>query len=173
MADNPSAANYHENVDRIRTKDINPHARVEYREGIFMGYRGYDKTGIKPLFPFGYGLSYTTFEYSNLDIKADGKEFVVSFDVKNTGKMAGAEVAQLYVGDDECSLIRPEKELKGFDKVYLKAGETKRVSVRLGEEAFRFFDPIERKFKVEPGAFTVKVGSSVADIHLTGKLEVK
>ena len=173
LEDNPSAANYHENVDRIRTKDINPHARVEYREGIFMGYRGYEKTGIKPLFPFGYGLSYTTFEYSNLDIKADGKEFVVSFDVKNTGKMAGAEVAQLYVGDDECSLIRPEKELKGFDKVFLKAGETKRVSVRLGEEAFRFFDPIERKFKVEPGTFTVKVGSSVADIHLTGKLEVK
>jgi beta-glucosidase len=173
LEDNPSAANYHENVDRIRTKDINPHARVEYREGIFMGYRGYDKTGIKPLFPFGYGLSYTTFEYSNLDIKSDGKEFVVSFDVKNTGKMAGAEVAQLYVGDDECSLIRPEKELKGFDKVFLKAGETKRVSVRLGEEAFRFFDPIERKFKVEPGAFTVKVGSSAADIRLTGKLEVK
>ena len=173
LEDNPSAANYHENVDRIRTKDINPHARVEYREGIFMGYRGYDKTGIKPLFPFGYGLSYTTFEYSNLDIKADGKEFVVSFDVKNTGKMAGAEVAQLYVGDDECSLIRPEKELKGFDKVFLKAGETKRVSVRLGEEAFRFFDPIERKFKVEPGTFTVKVGSSSADIRLTGKLEVK
>ena len=173
LEDNPSAANYHENVDRIRTKDINPHARVEYREGIFMGYRGYEKTGIKPLFPFGYGLSYTTFEYSNLDIRSDGKEFVVSFDVKNTGKMAGAEVAQLYVGDDECSLIRPEKELKGFDKVFLKAGETKRVSVRLGEEAFRFFDPIERKFKVEPGAFTVKVGSSSADIRLTGKLEVK
>ena len=173
LEDNPSAANYHENVDRIRTKDINPHARVEYREGIFMGYRGYDKTGIKPLFPFGYGLSYTTFEYSNLDIKADGKEFVVSFDVKNTGKMAGAEVAQLYVGDDECSLIRPEKELKGFDKVFLKAGETKRVSVRLGEEAFRFFDPIERKFKVEAGDFTIKVGSSSADIRLTGKLEVK
>ena len=171
--DNPSAANYHENVDRIRSKSINPHARVEYREGIFMGYRGYDKSNVKPLFPFGYGLSYTTFAYSNFDIKSEGKEFVVSFDVKNTGKVDGAEVAQLYVGDDECSLVRPIKELKGFDKVYLKAGETKRVTIRLDDEAFRFFDPIERKFKVEPGAFSVYVGASSADIRLTGKLSVK
>jgi beta-glucosidase len=138
-----------------------------------MGYRGYEKSGVKPLFPFGFGLSYTTFDYSNLDIKADGKEFVVSFDVKNSGKMAGAEVAQVYVGDDVCSLVRPAKELKGFDKVYLKAGETKRVSIRLDDEAFRFFDPIERQFKVEAGSFTVYVGASSADIRLTGKLEVK
>ena len=173
LEDNPSAANYHENVDRIRPKDINPHSRVEYREGIFMGYRGYEKNGVKPLFPFGFGLSYTSFDYSNLSIAKDGGEFVVSFDIKNTGKVAGAEVAQVYVGDDECSLVRPAKELKGFDKVFLKAGETKRVSIRLDEEAFRFYDPIERKFKVEAGSFTVKVGSSSADIRLTGKLEVK
>ena len=173
LEDNPSAANYHENVDRVRSHTINPHARVEYREGLFMGYRGYEKTGVKPLFPFGFGLSYTSFDYSNLEIKAEGKEFVVSFDLKNTGKMAGAEVAQVYVGDDECSLVRPAKELKGFDKVYLKAGETKRVSVRLDDEAFRFFDPIERKFKVEPGVFSVYVGASSADIRLNGKLTVK
>ena len=173
LEDNPCSANYHENVDRVRPHDINPHARVEYREGLFVGYRGYEKNGVKPLFPFGYGLSFTSFEYSNLDIKADGKEFVVSFDVKNSGKVAGAEVAQVYVGDDVCSLIRPAKELKGFNKVYLKAGETKRVSVRLDDEAFRFFDPIERQFKVEAGSFTVHVGSSSADIRLTGKLEVK
>ena len=173
LEDNPCSANYHENVDRVRSHKINPHARVEYREGIFMGYRGYEKNGVKPLFPFGFGLSYTSFDYSNLDIKADGKEFVVSFDVKNTGKVAGAEVAQVYVGDDVCSLVRPAKELKGFDKVYLKAGETKRVSVRLDDEAFRFFDPIERQFKVEAGSFTVYVGSSSADIRLNGKLEVK
>jgi beta-glucosidase len=173
LEDNPSAANYHENVDRVRSKEINPHSRVEYREGIFMGYRGYEKNGVKPLFPFGFGLSYTKFAYSNLDIKADGKEFIVSFDVKNVGKVAAAEVAQVYVGDDKCSLVRPEKELKGFDKVYLKAGESKRVSVRLDDEAFRFFDPIERQFKVEAGDFTIKVGSSSADIRLTGKLTVK
>ena len=173
LEDNPAAANYHENVDRVRSKEINPHSRVEYREGIFVGYRGYEKNGVKPLFPFGYGLSYTTFDYSNLEIKGEGKEFVVSFDIKNTGKMAASEVAQVYVGDDECSLIRPAKELKGFTKVYLNAGESKRVSVRLDEEAFRFFDPIERQFKVEAGTFTVKVGSSSADIRLNGKLEVK
>ena len=173
LEDNPSAANYHENVDRVRSKEINPHSRVEYREGIFVGYRGYDKSGVKPLFPFGFGLSYTSFAYSNLDIKAEGKEFVVSFDIKNTGKVAAAEVAQVYVGDDVCSVVRPAKELKGFDKVYLKAGETKRVSIRLDDEAFRFFDPIERQFKIEAGDFTVKVGSSSADIHLTGKLTVK
>jgi beta-glucosidase len=173
LEDNPSAANYHENVDRIRSKDINPHSRVEYREGIFMGYRGYEKNGVKPLFPFGFGLSYTSFDYSNLDIKTEGKEFIVSFDIKNIGKVAGAEVAQVYVGDDKCSLVRPAKELKGFDKVYLKAGESKRVSVRLDDEAFRFFDPIQRKFVVEPGDFTVKVGASSADIRLTGKLTVK
>ena len=173
LADNPCSENYHENVDRVRSHSINPHARVEYREGLFMGYRGYEKSGVKPLFPFGFGLSYTTFAYSNLEIKAEGKEFVVSFDVKNTGKVAGAEVAQVYVGDDKCSLVRPAKELKGFDKVYLKAGETKRVSVRLDDEAFRFFDPIERQFKVEPGTFTVYVGASSADIRLKGTLEVK
>ena len=173
LEDNPCYANYHENVDRIRSKEINPHSRVEYREGIFMGYRGYEKNGVKPLFPFGYGLSYTNFAYSNLNIEAEGKEFVVSFDIKNTGKVAAAEVAQVYVGDDKCSVVRPEKELKGFDKVYLKAGETKRVSIRLDDEAFRFFDPIERQFKVEAGDFTIKVGSSSADIRLTGKLTVK
>lgn len=173
LEDNPCFANYHENVDRVRSPRINPHARVEYREGLFMGYRGYEKTGVKPLFPFGFGLSYTSFEYSALDIKADGKEFVVSFDVKNIGDVAAAEVAQVYVGDDESTLVRPAKELKGFDKVYLNAGETKRVSVRLDDEAFRYFDPIERKFVVEPGMFTVHVGASSADIRLTGKLEVK
>ena len=173
LADNPSSANYHENVDRIRHPHFNPHQRVEYREGLFMGYRGYEKNGVTPLFPFGFGLSYTTFDYSNLTITPDGKEFVVSFDVKNTGKVAGAEVAQVYVGDDVCSLVRPAKELKGFDKVYLKAGETKRVSVRLGEEAFRFYEPIERKFKVEAGEFSIYVGASSADIRLTGKLTVK
>ena len=79
----------------------------------------------------------------------------------------------MYVGDDKCSLVRPAKELKGFDKVYLKAGETKRVSVRLDDEAFRFFDPMKRKFVVEPGTFSVYVGASSADIRLNGKLEVK
>ena len=173
IEDNPCSANYHENVDRIRSKKINPHARVEYREGLFVGYRGYEKNGVKPLFPFGFGLSYSTFDYSNINIVKDGKEFVVNFDVKNTGKVAAAEVAQVYVGDDECSLVRPAKELKGFGKVMLQPGESKTVSVRLGEEAFRFYDPMLRQWVVEPGAFTVHVGASSADIRLTGKLNVE
>ena len=171
--DNPCYDSYYENVDRIRTSNINPYSRVEYREGLFIGYRGYDKTGVKPLFPFGFGLSYTTFEYSGLEIAQDGDEFVVSYNVKNTGKIAGAEVSQVYVKDIESSLIRPEKELKGFDKTYLKPGETKRVSVRLGEEAFRMFHPMKQQWFVEPGEFTVFVGSSSADLRLTGKLTVK
>lgn len=173
LADNPCAENYYENVARMRPEKINPYSRVEYREGLFVGYRGYEKNGVEPLFPFGFGLSYTTFEYSNLSIAPDGKEFVVTFDVKNTGKRAGAEVAQLYVGDDECRLIRPAKELKGFDKIYLKPGETKTVTLRLDDESFRYYDPIDRGFIVDPGTFTVHVGASSADIRLTGKLEVK
>ena len=173
LEDNPCYPNYHENVDRVRLHTINPHARVEYREGIFMGYRGYEKSGVKPLFPFGYGLSYTTFDYSNLSMVENDGKYAVCFDITNTGKVAGAEVAQVYVHDNECSLIRPAKELKGFSKVYLKAGQTQRVTIELDDEAFRFFDPIERKFVVEPGAFTVYVGASSADIRLTGELSVK
>lgn len=172
LADNPCAENYYENVDRMRKPEINPYSRVEYREGLFVGYRGYEKNGVEPLFPFGFGLSYTTFEYSDLQIVEDGGEFVVNFKVANTGKYAGAEVAQVYVGDDECRLIRPAKELKGFDKIHLNPGEAKTVSVRLDEEAFRYYDPIDRRFVVEPGTFTVHVGASSADIRLTGKLEV-
>lgn len=169
--DNPVADTYYENVKRIRK--INPYARVEYREGLFMGYRGFEKNNVQPLFPFGYGLSYTDFEYSNVAVAEDGDEFIVSFDIKNTGKVAGAEVAQVYVGDEECYLIRPAKELKGFEKIYLKPGEKKTVSVRLDEEAFRFFDPMEHKWVVEPGVFNVYVGSSSADIRLNTQLTVK
>ena len=173
LEDNPCHENYYENVPRMRPVNINPYSRVEYREGIFLGYRGYEKQGIKPMFPFGYGLSYTTFEYSDLKITEDGKEFVVTFNVKNTGKTAGAEAAQVYVTDDECSVVRPVKELKGFDKVYLKPGETKTVTVRLDDEAFRFYDTFSHAFVVEPGTYTVSVGSSSADIRLKDSLIVK
>ena len=166
LEDNPCYANYYENVPRMRVPEINPYSRNEYREGIFMGYRGYEKTGIKPLFPFGFGLSYTSFGYSDLQIVRDGREFVVSFNVKNTGKVAGAEVAQVYVTDDECSVVRPEKELKGFDKIYLKPGESKRVQVRLDDEAFRFYSLESHDFVVESGTFTVSVASSSADVRL-------
>ena len=172
LEDNPCYVNYYENVPRMRAATINPYSRNEYREGIFVGYRGYEKNGVKPMFPFGFGLSYTTFEYSDLNIVKDGAEFVASFNVKNTGKVAGAEVAQVYVTDNECSVARPEKELKGFEKVFLKPGESKVVSVRFGDEAFRFYSLGKHDFVVEPGVFTVSVGSSSADIRLTGTLSL-
>lgn len=170
LEDNPSYAHYYENVDRVRPPKVNPYSRVEYREGIFMGYRGYEKNGVKPLFPFGYGLSYTSFEYSDIKAVKDGDGFIITFDITNTGKVAGAEVAQLYVTDEECSLVRPLKELKGFEKVFLKPGQTKTVSIRLDDTAFRFYNTYEHKFIVEPGEFTIKVGSSSADIRLVTSL---
>lgn len=157
----------------MRAPNINPYVRNEYTEGIFNGYRGYEKNGIAPMFPFGFGMSYTAFEYSDMNIAEDGKEFLVSFKVKNIGKVAGAEVAQVYVTDDECSVVRPAKELKGFDKIYLKPGETKTVTVRLDAEAFRYYDLTKHDFVVEPGTFTVSVGSSSADIRLESSLAIK
>ena len=173
LEDNPTYESYYENVPRMRAPNINPYVRNEYTEGIFNGYRGYEKNGVAPMFPFGVGMSYTAFEYSDMNIAEDGKEFLVSFKVKNIGKVAGAEVAQVYVTDDECSVVRPAKELKGFDKIYLKPGETKTVTVRLDDEAFRYYDLTKHDFVVEPGTFTVSVGSSSADIRLKSSLAIK
>ena len=165
LEDNPAYGNYHTNVDMSMFNT--PYKRVAYNEGIFVGYRGFERNGVEPLFPFGFGLSYTTFEYSGLEVgeTADGG-FVVSFDVTNTGKYDAAEVAQLYVSDVEASAPRPAKELKGYEKVFLKRGETRRVEIRLGEEAFRFYDFKQHRFVVEPGAFDIFVGASSRDIRL-------
>ena len=167
--DNPVYENYYENVDRIRTKNINPYSRVEYREGLFVGYRGYEANGVEPLFPFGFGLSYTDFEYSDLKVAETDEGASLTFVLKNVGKYAAAEVAQVYVGDVESSLIRPAKELKGFEKVYLEPGQSKTVTIELGENALRFYDPVKHGWVVEPGTFKVYVGSSSADIRLTGE----
>lgn len=157
--DNPDAKSYYENE---KTK-----GRVLYSEGIFTGYRGYDRNGVKPLFPFGFGLSYTTFAYSNLSVtKTGANEVAVSFDVTNTGKRAGKEVAELYVHQQKCSVPRPEKELKGYEKIELKPGQKQRVTIKLGEEAFHFYDVTKHRFVVEPGAFDILVGGSSADLPL-------
>jgi beta-glucosidase len=146
--------------------------KVTYTEGVFVGYRGYEKSGVKPLFPFGYGLSYTTFAYKNLAVSpasASGN-VEVHFDVTNTGNRAGAEVAQVYVGDRHSSVPRPVKELKGFAKVSLGAGETRQVSVSLDRRAFAYYDVKKHDWAVEPGDFDVYVGRSSAQIELTGKV---
>ncbi|MDD5185777.1 MAG: glycoside hydrolase family 3 C-terminal domain-containing protein [Paludibacter sp.] len=165
LEDNPTFNNY------VDSRPDVTHKRVQYNEGVFLGYKGYEKSGIEPLYPFGFGLSYTDFEYSGLKIqKLDGNHVTVSFTVKNTGKFDGAEVCQVYVGDVISSVPRPKKELKGFDKVFLKKGESRIINIDLNEDAFSFFDVNTNKFVVEPGEFTISVGSSVRDIHLTGNV---
>ncbi len=142
---------------------------VNYGEGIFVGYRYYDKKNVTPLFPFGHGLSYTTFEYSELRVSPQvkkGEAVKVSLTVKNTGKVAGKEVVQLYVNDQKSSLPRPLIELKGFAKVDLKAGKSKTVKFTLDERALSFYDPHAQAWVAEPGDFEVLAGSSSRDIRL-------
>lgn len=160
--DNPTFHTYYPQTDK----------RVAYKEGIFMGYRGYDKSATKPLFPFGFGLSYTRFQYSGLVVSpAQSKSpdsVTVAFNVKNVGTRAGSEVAELYVGDSHSSVPRPEKELKGFAKVFLQPGETKKVSLTLNRRSFSYYDVNNKQWTAEPGAFSILVGSSSAKIELTG-----
>ena len=147
--------------------------RVPYSEGIFVGYRHYDRSETKPLFPFGYGLSYTTFAYSKLLVTPQtgnlNDPVSVSFDVKNTGHRTAAEVAELYVGDSHASVPRPVKELKAFAKVNLKPGESRRVTLSLERRAFSFYDVQKNDWSTEPGDFTIFVGSSSDNIQLRGK----
>ncbi|MFN3698739.1 MAG: glycoside hydrolase family 3 C-terminal domain-containing protein [Dictyoglomus sp.] len=144
--------------------------KVEYREGIFVGYRYYDKKEMEVLFPFGYGLSYTNFEYSELKIekkKITEEEILkVKVKVKNTGKMKGKEVVQLYVKDIKSEVIRPEKELKGFEKIELEAGEEKEVEFELDKRAFAYYNEEIGEFYVESGEFEIMIGKSSRDIVL-------
>ena len=149
--------------------------KVEYTEGIFVGYRHFDKSGIKPLFPFGYGLSYTTFAYKNLTVSpaAGSENTTVAFDIANSGTRAGADVSQVYVGDKHASVPRPVKELKGFARVELDPGETKHVEVTLNRRAFSYYDVNRHKWTVAPGDFDIYVARSAAEIELTGKLALQ
>ena len=151
----------------------NGEKRVEYKEGVFLGYRHFDRSAVKPLFPFGFGLSYTTFRYANLKVTPQSGTIdtpvTVSFDLTNTGTREGAEVAELYVGDSHAGVPRPVKELKGFAKVNLRPGETKHVSLSLDRRSFSFYDVKKKDWNAEPGRFSILVGSSSADIALEGK----
>ncbi len=138
----------------------------QYREGVYVGYRYYDKAGKNVRWPFGYGLSYTAFEYSN--ISADG--YTVTANITNRGKMAGAEVVQLYVAAPRCGIHRPNKELKGFTKVYLEPGETKKVSFTLDDRSFALWND---GWKVQEGVYTVLVGRSSRDTVLSAKVRVE
>jgi beta-glucosidase len=155
----------------------NGEKRVAYSEGLFLGYRHFDKSGIKPLFPFGYGLSYTTFNYKNLTVspaQASGDQPVtLGFDVTNTGSRAGADVAEIYVGDRHAPVPRPVKELKGFTKVDLKPGETRHIEVSLNRRAFSYYDVKNHRWTVAPGEFDLYMGRSSDEIQLTGKVSVQ
>jgi beta-glucosidase len=154
--------------------------RVVYKEGVFVGYRGYEKNGTKPLFPFGYGMSYTTFKYGNLTIKpADSSTksetlssplYEVSFDVTNTGARGGADVAQVYVADPHAKVSRPAKELKGFARINLKPGETKTATVVLDGRAFAYYDVDAKQWHADPEEFEILVGRSSQDIALRGNV---
>lgn len=141
---------------------------VEYREGLFVGYRYYDTHNVPVRYPFGFGLSYTTFQYSNLT----WSENEVMFQIKNTGPWAGSEVAQLYISAIGSKVYRPKKELKGFAKIFLKPGETKSVTLPLEKDAFSFFNPETRKWETEDLEYAISVGASSQDIRLTGNLHV-
>lgn len=154
--------------------------RVVYKEGVFVGYRGYEHNGTKPLFPFGYGLSYTTFSYSNIRVKsanasssgeaASGPLYEVAFDVTNSGTRAGADVAQVYIAETRSKVTRPAKELKGFARIALKPGETKTATVTLDRRAFSYYDAATKQWRADPGEFNVLVGRSSQDIELRGSV---
>lgn len=163
LEDNPAFINY-----------PGENGQVHYGEGIFVGYRYYDKKQIAPLFPFGHGLSYTSFVYNNLQLNGTtfgpGDEITVRVDVTNTGQRAGQEVVQLYVRDEESRLVRPPQELKAFAKVHLEPGQTKTVTLTLTGQSLAYYDPSVSNWVTEPGTFTLLVGSSSRDIRLMGQV---
>ncbi|EJR64126.1 hypothetical protein IIO_02025 [Bacillus cereus VD115] len=166
LSDNPSYLNFPGEGDK-----------VEYKEGVFVGYRYYDAKNIEPLFPFGFGLSYTNFEYSKLSISKneikDTDTVSVLVNVKNTGSIAGKEIVQLYIKDVESSMIRPEKELKGFEKVELQPGEEKTVSFTLNKRSFAYYNVELKDWHVETGEFEILVGKSSREIVLQDNIFVQ
>lgn len=164
--DSPAAGNY----DETRREK-----KIYYNEGVFTGYRGYEKEQVEPLFPFGYGLSYTTFDYHNLTVTVKDKkkaEVEVKVEIKNTGKVAGAEIVQLYVSDLKAKELRPLKELKGFEKVWLQPGETKVITLHLTKEDFQYYNEKQNKWVLEKGDFVIHLGASSQDIKLSQKIKL-
>lgn len=155
-------------LEDVASSDNFPsHTRtIEYREAYGIGYRYFDISQTPVRFPFGFGLSYTTFEYKNLVVDNSG----VKFEITNTGKVDGKEIAQLYVGLKGSAIIRPTKELKGFVKVFLKAGETKKVSIPFDDKTFRYFNTATNKWEIEKGVYDLYVAASVDDVRLVGSI---
>ena len=146
--------------------------KVVYGEGLYIGYRHYERLNIAPLFPFGHGLSYTTFSYGKPSISkpvlADSSKLTVTLAVTNTGSVAGAEIVQAYIHDKKSSLPRPEKELQAFTKVFLEAGETKHITLVLDKYSVGFYDTNQAAWIAEEGVFDVLIGASSQDIRYVG-----
>jgi len=153
---------YHSYYDEKHT------GHVYYKEGLFLGYRYWDTAHVQPAFPFGFGLSYTSFQYKSICITRQGKNRIkVSFIIKNTGPVDGAEIAQVYVHQQSCPVERPYKELKGFAKIDLKKGESKTVTVNLATRSFSYYQVDKKRFGYDPGKFDILIGSSSKNIRLT------
>lgn len=167
--DNPVHDNYYPK-ETAENKRGFTNRYVTYSEGVFMGYRGYDRLGTKPLFPFGYGLTYTTFDYKDIAVTPSGEGFDVTFTLTNTGSKAAAEVVQVYVGEQNPTVARPKKELKGYDKIYLNKGESRLVTIFLPKSAFEFYDVNIHDFRANNGKFNVMVGASAEDIRLNAEI---
>ena len=153
------------------------HNHIAYKEGVFLGYRHFDAVPQKPLFPFGFGLSYTHFRYSNLTLSPDSVNrqgnVVVSFDVSNVGAREGAEVAQVYLGQAHSRVPRPRKELKGFAKIHLKPKESRHVSVTLDQRSLSYFDVDTHRWRADPDQYSVYVGGSSQSIELQGQFRLR
>mgnify|MGYP000891206798 CR=1 FL=1 len=164
--DNPCHESYYANIKGKEGPTI------EYTEGIFTGYRGYDHLKRQPLFPFGFGLSYTNFIYSDLKLTRHNNDINVTFTIRNTGKCAGAEVAQLYVCPVNPSVKRPEKELKGFEKIFLKKGESRTVNICLNNEAFMYYNIDKHDFVIDPGKYIIRIGGSSQSLPLKESINI-
>ena len=146
---------------------------VEYQESIYVGYRFYNTNNINVLFPFGYGLSYTQFEYSNLKVNKKGNEIEISFKIKNIGNMKGKEIAQIYISQENSSIFKPKKELKEFEKVELDVNEEKEIKIVLSKKAFEYYNPETFKWSVEQGKYKILIGKSSKDIVLEKEIFIE
>ena len=175
LEENPVSPWYHAITPAVKIKSPirDPYPFCDYKEGVFLGYRGVGHFGKTPMYPFGYGLSYSSFAYDKLSVEAADEAGVkVTFTIRNTGKVTAAEAAQVYVAPLAPSVIRPEKELKGYVKVRLAKGESRTVTVTLPRDAFSYYSLKEHDWVFDPGRYRIMVGASSADIRLEAETEL-